>query len=287
MLDFLQVFSNRELSLIIWIAVILFALVSIKSIRISFKSVLDAFFAKKIISSIAILLAYSIFLIYILNWSNLWSNTYIKDFIFWFLTVAMVLFFKLNNVKNNDFFKTLIFESFKLTMILEFVVNFYNFSLITELILIPIVTMIGTMQSYAEVFSYKNPDYVGTGKFLKNLLVIIGIGLICYSFYMTFIEYSQLLTLDNFKSLLLPPVFTLWILPLLYLFTLAMNYESLFLTVKYMTKDINIQRELRKQIVLNANVDLNKLMRIRENINSLEITSDISDYIKELSRKNN
>lgn len=287
MLDFLQVFSNRELSLIIWATIIIITFLFVKTVRTSFKSLLNAFFAKKIISSIVLLLVYSLFLIYILNWLTVWSNVFIKDFVFWFIAVAMVLFFKLNNVKDNEFFKKLFFESFKLTMIFEFIINFYNFSLLTELILLPIITMIGTLQSYAETFSYKNPDYLRTGKFLKSILVIIGIGFTFYSVYMTFVQYSQLLSLNNFKSFLLPPIFTLWIIPFLYLLILAMNYESLFLTVRYMTKDIASQRELRKQIFLNANFNFNKLMRIRANINSLEITSDISDFIKELSRKNN
>ena len=284
-IDFLKIFSNRELAIIVWITIAMIIFFSTKEVRKSFRAVLVAFFDKKIISSIATLLTYSLLLIFILKYLSLWSNLFIKDFIIWFISVAIVLFFKLNNVKNDEFFKTLFFESFKLIMIFEFIINFYNFSLPTELIVVPIITMIGIMQSYTEAFSYKNPDYVRTGEFLKNVLAIIGLSFIIYSTYMTFTQYSQLLTLNNFKSLLLPPIFTLWIMPILYLLLLIMNYESLFLTVRYMTKDTVAQRELKKQILLKANFNFNKLMRIRNSINSLEMTSDIEFYIKELSRK--
>jgi hypothetical protein len=283
MKELFQIFSNREVALFLWIIIILGFLFSRKEVLKSFGHVIKAFFAKKIISFVILLLLYSFSLVLIFDKVNLWDNIFIKDFIFWFVTVAMVLFFKMNDVKENVFFKSIIFESVKLTMFLEFIVNFYNFSFLTEVILTPIILMIGTMQSYAEVFAYKYSDYVRTGKVLKNLLSLIGFVFISYSIYMSFIKYSQLLTLTNYKSLILPPIFTLWILPLLYVFALAINYESLFIRIRFITPDITIQKELKKQILLTANLNLNRLIQISSNINRQAVTPDIKSYVKRLS----
>lgn len=285
MKQFVENLSNRELSLFFWVGLLVVVLCFNREIRKSFANVLASLFAKKIFVAIIALVIYVLLLVLFVFKLGLWKINLIKDTVFWFFTIAMVLFLKINNAKDNSFFKGVIIESFKLTIFLEFVINFYNFSFITELILTPFLLVIGTMQAYAEVYSDRKPEYKQVNAFLKKILMLIGFVFIFYSFYMTIAEYSKLFMMDNLISLLLPPIFTIITLPFLYLLAVCMNYETLFVRIKFMFNDENIKRELFRNILFNSKLNLNRILKINESLNKSEIykSTDIKRYIRDLN----
>ncbi|MCK6648732.1 MAG: hypothetical protein L6Q66_03660 [Bacteroidia bacterium] len=272
----LSIFSTRELSVLFWLVVIFSALLLSKNIRSSFGRVLTSLFDKKIVSIFLIQVAYTIGVIFLLCYLNLWNKTLIKDTFFWFFGVAVVLFFSINKAKNVTLFYEMMKESFKWTIFVEFLVNFYTFSFWVEFFLVPIITLMVLMQIVSE--TKKEYDRVNT--LLKKMLSYSGVLLILFVGYKSVVSYQDLVNLKTLFSFLLPIILTLMMIPFLYFLALFMNYEELFVKLYYYSNDEKFKWELKKKILFEAKFNLNKVHYIFKSINKFDVVH--SDNLKKL-----
>lgn len=259
--EFLKLLSNREISILIW-SFVIFAVLIISS-KGSFGKLLNVIkilFSKKFTQFYIAFIVYFFIIIYLLNKLSIWEFALYKDFIYWFLTTGIVLFFKANNLNTiKDFVKVILIAT-SLTII----VVFYNFSLIWELILIPMVTFISLLSLVAEM---KNDD-ANTKvmvKILKGILTIIGFGVLIYGIYQLITNYKDFFTLSNLKSFLLPPIFTLLFLPLIYFTVLYIKYERAFMNLRrYKFLSENRKWKIRISILKYANINFNYIENANE-----------------------
>jgi hypothetical protein len=277
----LEIFSTRELSLLLWISVILIAILLVKSIRKSIFAIFRLFFSKQILPVVIALTIYTLLSVLFLKQVSLWDKSLIKDTVFWFIGFAMVIFFTINKAKDTSFFKTILKECFKWTIFIEFFVNLYTFSLITEIIMLPIIVLFGVTQAVAQT-DKKNE---AASKLLTNLLAIIGTVYIGYALYKTITAFKDIWTLQNLQTFLLPLLLTVLLLPYFYLVALYMHYQELFITVDFMTNDNSIKAKLKRIIFLTANVNLNKLTSIKQKLRKADLynSTDIHDYIRAIA----
>jgi hypothetical protein len=178
----------------------------------------------------------------------------------------------------------IILTAISLTIILEFIVGFYNFSLIWELILIPIVTFISLLSLVAEM-KKDEPNTKIVANILKGILTIIGFGILIYGIYQLSTNYTDFFTLSNLKSFLLPPIFTLLFLPLIYFTVLYIKYERAFMNLRrYQFLSADRKRKIRISILKYANVNFkyvenaNKIILFRKR--ELQNETDIKRYLR-------
>jgi hypothetical protein len=277
----LEIFSTRELSLLLWIGVILIAMLLVKSIRKSIFAIFRLFFSKQILPVVIALTIYTLLSVLFLKQVSLWDKSLIKGTVFWFIGFAMVTFFTINKAKDTSFFKTILKECFKWTIFIEFFVNLYTFSLITEIIMLPIIVLFGVTQAVAQT-DKKNET---ASKLLTNLLAIIGTFYIGYALYKTVTAFKDIWTLQNLQTFLLPLLLTVLLLPYFYLVALYLHYQELFITVDFMTNDNSLKAKLKRIIFLTANVNLNKLTSIKQKLRKADLynSTDIHDYIRAIA----
>jgi len=261
MIEFLHTFSTREISILFWTILIFSIFIFIA--RREFLGVLKAFFHYKIIFPLIAFLCYCSFIIYFLYKINYWDFTFLKDTLVWFLTAGMVVFFSINKVNTTNYFVEILKDNLKVILFLEFVINFYTFGIITELILVPIISFITILFEYSKNSMQKNPDHIKANKFLQSILSIFGISILVYISYKTFSDYENLLTKANMKSFYLPIVLTLLSFPFYYFLALIINYEDFFVRINFMFNDKNKVREVKKNILIIANINLNRLTKIK------------------------
>ena len=151
MQSFFEIFSNREIALFIWVIILILFLFSKKDTRHSLKGLVKAFFAKKLITLFVLMVLYVFGIVLILYKLTFWKGDLMKDTVFWFLSVASIMFFNINKVESKQYFKNHIYETIKWTIILEFVMNFYTFTLPTELFLLPFIILVSATKTFAEV----------------------------------------------------------------------------------------------------------------------------------------
>ena len=281
MKSLLDIFSTRELAFIIWL--VLFATVLLlfaKGVGKGLLNVVATFFDKQIVIPFLLQVSFICAVIFLFYKVDLWDKSLLKDTIFWYFGVALVLFFSINKAKDFAYFKTVVKESVKWTIIIEFIVNLYTFSLLTELIMLPFLLLVVLMQTVSET-DKKNEQVT---KLLKNILSLFGLTVLVYVTYKTFSMPNKLFDSQNLFSFLLPVVLTLFLIPFIYPLALFANYQTLFVRLPFISKDTVIRNQLKKQILLTANVNINKLTLISKKLNNFDLTQsdDIKNYIRGL-----
>lgn len=278
-----EIFSNRELSLLIWIGIAFIAMLFSNSLRNSLLGILKMFFQKTFLIIYILLTIYLSGIIFLLLKLHLWNIGNIKDTLFWLFIVGFVLIFNITKAKDSNYFKTVFFEGLKWTVILEFIVNFYSFSLITELILIPVLVFIGLTHAVSEL-DKKN---IQVTKLLSNVLNIVGWVIFCYAIYKTVYEYQSFFTFDNFTSFLFPIIITTLFIPFIYCFALYSAYETFFIRLDFMTTEETKVKQVKRLIQRIANISLDKLNRIMKRFEKKVFyeNTDLKSYIHSISMK--
>lgn len=255
--EFLESFSNREISIVIWSSVIilLFFFLQIKASLSLVKQV----FSKKFVPFYIVFGTYFYFIIKVLNNKGIWEVSLYKDFIFWLLTTGIIMFFNVNELKKSTDFKNIILKLISVNIVIEFIVGFYNFSVLTELFLIPIVSIISLLFVFADVNKEKGENLM-ISKFLNLLLSTIGIGILIYSSYQFLLFYDDLFTIANLKSFLFAPLFTVLFLPLIFFTVIYSRYEDIFINInRYKFLDKKRKRLIKYAIIRYGNINLNYL----------------------------
>lgn len=251
-----EIFNNREIATAIWICIISI-LFSFKSeIRNSVLNSLKIFFNWKIQLSILSLIIYSSIIVSLLHSIKFWTFDFLKDSIMWFCFTGIVLSFDaLTKSKDEDLFKKVIFNNIKVLIILEFIINTYTFSLIGEIIFLPIITFIAMI----EVFSKFNKKYSPIEKLTSYIQIAIGIIILTLSTTKIITDFNNFGNLNTLRSFLLPPFLSISILPFIYLMFIISNYEQLFLKLNfYKTKNKKLINYAKKRIFCNCLLSLKK-----------------------------
>lgn len=246
--EFIQSFSNREISIVTWS--IIFIIILLFTQRKNLKQIanlLKMLFNKYFVVLYFIIAIYYYFIISLLNKNGIWEISLYKDFIFWLLTTALVMVFSLKDLKNFRDFKLIILKLFSITLFSEFLIDFFNFPLFGELILIPTVTFISSLYFFADYHKEKE-GYLRVSNFLNSLISIVGIFILIYVVYNIVTNGMDLFTLSNLKSFLFSPLFTLFFIPVLYLIVVFMKYEDLFGNLNR-SQYINRRRKLKIKIL--------------------------------------
>lgn len=183
--------------------------------------------------------------------------------------------------QSTKYFTKIIINAIKLTVLVEFVINFYSFSFITELIYVPILIFITAVYAFSET----DKKYDIVSKVLQNILAIIGLMLVAYTLYRTVIDLDGIFNFGIIKSFLLPIILTIYYIPFLYSITIHSIYQIIFIRFNILIKkkDENI---FAKRIILKvAKVNINKLNNINKKFNLLAYENSYNriEYIKEIS----
>jgi hypothetical protein len=274
--------STREIAWAIWILIPLIACMFGKDIRKSIFSVLKALFAWQIsISLLAFFLHTSIY-VFILFKLGLWNISLLKDTIIWTLSFGFISLININKVNSSKYFKNVLIDAVKWTIGIEFIANFFTFSLTKELILAPILVLSAMIQTVASL----KQENKQVENLFKNILTAFGIFIFFFSLYKTIEEHSKVFTIDNLKSFMLPVILTITFLPFMYLYNLIVKYESLWLTLRFNIKNEKDRNKVKRQILLVANFNIDKVVNISNNIaKPINIYNDLSyEMIKKVSK---
>lgn len=280
--DIQAIFNNREMAILFWIVLIVLA-VLLSKLRKSFAPILKTLTGKMFLIIFSLIGAYLYGIILLLQNIEVWQSSNLKDVLFWLFSVGLILVFKINDAKSNSYFKGIFLSAIKWTIILEFIVNLYSFSLLTEIIILPVLVFLAMTQAVAEM----DEKHKMVSKFLQNVIAVAGLLIFSFSLYKTVINFDAVLTFQNLVVFLLPSTITILFIPFLYFLALYSTYESYFIDLDFMTvKKVKV-KEVKKLILRIANINLDKLLRIKKNFEKRVFydDTDLKQYIQVISRK--
>ncbi len=264
-----DILDNREIAVIIWLGVFFVWVILQKSIRKSLLAVFNAFTQKVIFVSTILMLLYVGAMIYLFYRIDFWDISNLSDTIIWVVGVAFAMFINIDRTKEDDYFRKAVLDNVKIVIFIEFVTNLYVFNLWAELILVPILAIIGGMLGVAST----NPKYKQVESCLTKFVGIFGIGFIIYALYNVIIDFKGFVSIDNLREFLLPLIFTIVFLPLIYLMAVYVTYDSIFMRIKLLVKNSALARYAKWKTIFAFHLNLRALNKWLRKIVLLEFNS--------------
>jgi hypothetical protein len=119
---------------------------------------------------------------------GLWESNQLKNTIIWAISVGTLSLFKINLIrKDPHFFKNSVLDNFKLIAIVQFVVGVYTFSFLVELLLIPVLGILGAMLALSQT----DEKYHLVKKILNGIITTLSAIFIFYSIYMLSTNFGE------------------------------------------------------------------------------------------------
>lgn len=269
-MDFL---NNREMAVTLWltaIAIYIFSASKIRDARKSFRSLLSALFARQIISVLILMTIYMGVVVYLMSEADLWNIGQIKNTVFWAVAVGFMSFMKLESIKKDkSFFKHSVINNLKILSIIQFVVGVYAFPLWAELLLVPVLALIGGMSAIAETDEKHNQ----VKRLLDGLLILFGITVIAYTAYMLITKFSEFGQESTAYDFIVPPLLTILYLPFIFMLMVYSTYEQAFVRLMFTIKENKLRPIAKIYAILFFNFRLALLERWLNHISREKIAS--------------
>jgi len=285
----LEIFTTREIATIIWIVILFFVFISIKKKRNAILRILKHGNSKKIVIFFLVLFAYSAVFIALFSMSHLCRIEYVKVILLWTLFAGVPLCFNaVTKGLEDGYFKKMLFDCFKLTVLVEYITTLFTFSLITEMIILPVIAIIFLMF----IVSESKDEYKQVNKFFFIILSIALILFFAFTFQVAIETYPSLDPMDIVVGFFIPVVFSILYIPLIYLLVVYSKYELIFIRMKNYGEIGEYIRKNKKLKVFKAcGLSNNKLCKFQVDCNremTLNMKEDEFDrFIEDFIEKNN
>ncbi len=287
MSNLFNIFSTRELALIVWLVILLAALLIWSKGRYHLKNIAKSAFVPKLVITYISLMIYISAIVIFLWELRFWDITLLKDTIIWFLFSAFGVLFSLNKVKDTSYFGQLIKGSISVTIVIEFFINLYTFSLLVELITLPCLIFLTMLSTYSEISAKTNKEHKKVTSCLNQLLGIMGLICIGFALYKTIMEFKTILWTDVSKQFLLPIILTLLSIPYFWVFALYMKYENMFVANNRIFKESSKIEKLKMKfsILYYGNFSFKRVYRIWKKVGFLAYEEGVNyrKYIKQVA----
>lgn len=265
-----ETFNNRELAIAFWLAMFIIYILLKKDIRASLFHIIKCALNKKLIIWYITMIVYYLGILFILIKFGYWEKRLLKDTVIWFVTTGVISCGRaIGAAKDFNYFKNQLKDNIRLIVILQFISNLYSFSFISEVILIPIVTIL----SVFIVIIDKNKEFQNKdSKILKKILNIIqsfiGLYILFYSIEETIINIKNIIIIDEIKDISLPLILSSLFMLYIYLFCVYSSYEQLFIRLSFQkTIHDKIRLFLNIRIIAFCNINIQRINNFIERSN--------------------
>ena len=234
-----------------WLLAFVAFAVSIRSTRKSLLSLCNAIFRRQILIPLFLMLTYIDVMVLVLYETGVWTTNHLKNTVLWTFSVAILSMFRIpQHTEDDTYFRTALKDNFKIIVVLEFIVAFYTFSVFTELLIVPAVTLLIALQTFSDV----DQRYKHAGQLVAMILTTIGCGLMLYAVLMLATEPSSFFKAGTLSDFVLPIVLTILFLPFLFVLNLYMQYEVLFTRIKFLYQTGAERRRARRTALFGLHI---------------------------------
>ncbi|MFK0003367.1 hypothetical protein [Paenarthrobacter sp. NPDC090522] len=252
--------NNREWALAIWLGLFILAVLLVPASRRSVPDIFRAFFNHRILVPFMLLVLYTGGVITAIIGVGVWDPKLITPTIVWFLTTAVVNFFRLPQaMKEAGYFRKLALGALAAPVVVQSVVDLYPFPLLGEVFLQGGFILLGILLAVART----KPEYGPVGKLLDVLIGLLVLLVVVRSAVEITAQWSKIDFLGELRKFLLPIGMTAVFLPFMYSLTLYAAYES---AVTHMRVTVPPGTKLRKPIIglaVRAGLSVRRLSEVR------------------------
>lgn len=278
MMEMLELFSTRELALGLYALIFIVWLLCSRKIRSSTINLIKSTCHRQLIVPFFFMLCYAGTAVYGLSCLSFWKWQYLKDIVIWVLFAGVPICFNAVNTKEEQYFRNIVIDNLKFTALVEFIFGTFTLSFIAELIIQPIILLLFLLRAMFE----KEEKYKAFKQFLDAVIAISGILLIYFTAKEAITSYIYLNALDLLVSFLTPIAFSVFYLPIAYLFAVYAKYQVLFIRMTFKSpKSKKLKRKHRWKVFVACGLSYKQICRFeKEYVKRLYVSLSESDFIK-------
>lgn len=259
----MELLNNRELAILIWLGLFAAWALSKAAVRKSLIAVCQAIFKRQILLPILLQAIYIAFAVYAFSAIGLWDVSQLKSTILWTVLVGIASMFRIaRSDENPTLVRTWIEDNLKIIVVVEFIATFYTSHIVVELIMVPLLALIGGMLAMAE----SRKEYQPVVNFLNGLLSLLGVALIGYALYRIFSEFLEFASLQTAQDIYTPPLLSFVLIPFLFALYIFVCYENAFLRLQFAIPDARLRAYARFKAILAFRHRVELLRRWSRNI---------------------
>ncbi|RGD74493.1 hypothetical protein [Anaerofustis stercorihominis] len=282
-----ETFNNREIAVGIWLIIIFFIFIFYKPLRENLMNILKILFYKKFIIFYVIFLIFLLFIIWILKYFHFWNISMLKDTIFWVMFVELPIFAKAIEKGNSKyFFFNLLKENFKFIIIIEFLLQYWTFGLIAEILIVPLIFLFGILYYYTA----QNKQDKKVKMLLDYIIIFYSIIIIINIIVNIIFNPMEILNIKTLNEFLLPLILFIFNLPIVYGLSLYNIYEQVLIKLKGENSE---KQKMKISILSFSGIYLSKISAIHNNLdqiifnstNNYELKSNLSKLEQQLDLK--
>lgn len=217
--------NNREWAMLAWLCIFMLWALSHRSVRSSLRRVLLTAWNAAILVPLGLMLCWIVVELWLGDRISLWSGDLTTDVVIWVGGSAIALFFKINEASQRPyFFRRRVLELLGITELIQFITELFAFSLIVELIFVPIVTILVMLSTFAA----KKEPYRAVRNLVNGILAVLGIGLIAFSCQQLIANGARTDWHGVLLKFMLPLWLTVGLVPFAYALSMYVSYERAF-----------------------------------------------------------
>ena len=264
-----KLLTTREIAIAVWSAIAFGFALSKPRIRKSLKSVLGAFFERKILVTTALMIIYVIAMVLALHSLNIWTIAELKETIIWFVFGAVPLAFSTFASRSQDsIFSEILADSLRLIVLVEFLVTSYTFSLPVELVFVPLMTIVMMLHGVAS----SDRRYSSVASLFNGIQAAIGLAVFVYVISRAIAEFQSLLTIESAREILLAPVLSILFGPYIYFMLVLISYESILNLLRIdSNKDRKLKGYAQRRLFAHLRISLSRIRDFHQ-AHGLELT---------------
>lgn len=250
--------SNREIATLVWTTIFLGWAFLKPDIRKCFGQLVKAFCAHQILITLAFASVYILGCVIALSALGIWQWASLKTSLMWSATFAFVAMFDINRITEDSmYFRKTLRDIFSATVIIVFIAEFYSFSLLTELIFIPVLTILTLLYAMSET----RQEWAKVKSLLGWILAGIGLFILAYGVRRIAGDVDAVATLATAREFAIPILLSVMFLPFIYLLSIYATYETVFSVIGIRISDSKLLRYAKWQAILTFGVNLDYLRR--------------------------
>ncbi|MEG0854043.1 MAG: hypothetical protein RSF82_09225 [Angelakisella sp.] len=274
----LDMFSTREVSIGIWLIILVLFLLIYRPTRKYVADILKTTFSMQLSIPFLLMIGYTVGITYFFSKMPLWRAIYIKDIATWVIFVGIPMFFgSLNKKSEEHYLKKVVQNNFKLTVLVEFLISTFTLPLIWEILLIPLMILLFMLDTVATTDSQYRP----AKKLISFVIIAINIVFIIEIISEVTRSFNTLNKNIALIHLAIPIVFSILYIPISYLFAVFGKYQTIFIQMGFKESKChsNIKLIHRFKVVWSCGFSLIRLEKFeKEYMPNMFANMDETDF---------
>lgn len=274
-----DIFSTREVATAIYLMLLLIYVISQKQTRQAAINVIKCACTTKLVIPFVLFASYTGAIVYLFTYLPFWDIIYIKDIVLWFGLVGVPYCYNaVNDGEKEHYFTNLFKDNIKMIAILEFFVGTFTFSMVTELIMQPLLAFVVLLQ----VMSERKEEWKNVKKFMDYVLAFIGIVIIVCTIKAAMGSYADINPIDTIVSFCIPIVFSVLFIPCAYVLALVAKYELLYMRMGFKEpKDWKVRWKRHWKVFFTCGLSYRKVCKFHdEYVRQLYVRITDEDFYK-------